>query len=601
MEQVVVRGAGNDTQIAFGAFLNNRRRQQTDIVHQESGRQPVGSTTAVTSQDSLGVITAYGSDGTDLATVSSAINFGTYGGISTGQVPGKVVILSAAAGSLKTVAEFYHDGSKSATITTGTTDGVDDNRLIISGGGGTTSIGSDGRGSKITLFGNEGDDLVIFSSDTPGLTIANSNAAGRGSILFADGTTGGERYRGGITYDHGTGVSSSTVADSMYFRTAQAIRLSITGAGNVGIGTQSPTQKLEVSGAGDTWARVVCTSSGNARIRLSAYDTNDHSGIEFERQGTQVGSIRYVHAAAYEDERMEFLTEGNGTVAMVIKTDKVAFGHADPQEILHVKGNMRIMGANGVSGDGEARLRQYQNGGLGCLTFDVGPPGSGIGSSTYNSLFTILSNGNVGIGTTAPQELLHIYNPSTSWNQYATIRMSTDAGDSHAAEIGFHRGTTNDTDRGLFLSGDGSTKHVHILQGGNVGIGTTGPGEKLHVSGNILATGNITAYSDIRFKKNIKTITSPLEKVCAMRGVEYTRIETGEKEIGVIAQEVEKIVPELVSIVNTKSDINTDSFEDVRTMKYGNTVGLLIEAIKEQQKTIDDLKKDIESLKNKIK
>ena len=100
-------------------------------------------------------------------------------------------------------------------------------------------------------------------------------------------------------------------------------------------------------------------------------------------------------------------------------------------------------------------------------------------------------------------------------------------------------------------------------------------------SGNVTANGNVTAYSDIRIKEDIKTIDNALDKVSKLRGVEYTRKETKAREIGVIAQEVKEIVPELVTIENTKSDINPEGLEDLHTMKYGNTVALLIEAIKE--------------------
>ena len=100
-------------------------------------------------------------------------------------------------------------------------------------------------------------------------------------------------------------------------------------------------------------------------------------------------------------------------------------------------------------------------------------------------------------------------------------------------------------------------------------------------SGNVTANGNVTAFSDIRIKDDIKTIDNALEKVSKLRGVEYTRKETKAREIGVIAQEVKEIVPELVTVENLKSDINPDAMEDMHTMKYGNTVGLLIEAIKE--------------------
>ena len=109
-------------------------------------------------------------------------------------------------------------------------------------------------------------------------------------------------------------------------------------------------------------------------------------------------------------------------------------------------------------------------------------------------------------------------------------------------------------------------------------------------SGNGTFNGNVTAYSDVRIKDDIKTIDNALDKVSKLRGVEYTRKETEAREIGVIAQEVKEIVPELVTIENLKSDINPDALEDMHTMKYGNTVGLLIEAIKELKAEIEELK-----------
>jgi len=109
-------------------------------------------------------------------------------------------------------------------------------------------------------------------------------------------------------------------------------------------------------------------------------------------------------------------------------------------------------------------------------------------------------------------------------------------------------------------------------------------------SGNGAFSGNVQAYSDSRLKEDVKTIDNALDKVSKLRGVEYTRKETKEKEIGVIAQEVKEIVPELVTVENLKSDINPDALEDMHTMKYGNTVGLLIEAIKDLKAEVDELK-----------
>ena len=107
-------------------------------------------------------------------------------------------------------------------------------------------------------------------------------------------------------------------------------------------------------------------------------------------------------------------------------------------------------------------------------------------------------------------------------------------------------------------------------------------------------TANITAYSDIRLKEQIITIPNALEKVTKLRGVEYTRTSTQEREIGVIAQEVKEIVPELVSITNENAP-GTDTeggWPDIHVMKYQNTVGLLIEAIKELKAEVDELRRN---------
>jgi hypothetical protein len=99
-------------------------------------------------------------------------------------------------------------------------------------------------------------------------------------------------------------------------------------------------------------------------------------------------------------------------------------------------------------------------------------------------------------------------------------------------------------------------------------------------AGNLTVTGTITSNSDARLKTNVETITTALDKVVALRGVMFDRISTGVREMGVIAQEVEQIVPELVF---------TDE-NGIKSVAYANTVALLIEAIKEQQQQINELK-----------
>jgi hypothetical protein len=99
-------------------------------------------------------------------------------------------------------------------------------------------------------------------------------------------------------------------------------------------------------------------------------------------------------------------------------------------------------------------------------------------------------------------------------------------------------------------------------------------------AGSITAT-QYTSTSDISLKENVITIENALKKVLSLRGVEYDRIESGEHQIGVIAQEVEKIIPEVVY------------GDEIKSVAYANIVALLIEAIKEQQKEIEELKKNL--------
>ena len=107
------------------------------------------------------------------------------------------------------------------------------------------------------------------------------------------------------------------------------------------------------------------------------------------------------------------------------------------------------------------------------------------------------------------------------------------------------------------------------------------------VTGDLTATGFVDSSSDIKLKTNIKTIDNALDKVLQLRGAEYDRNDRdNQHEIGVIAPEVEKIIPEVVHGDETK------------TVSYGNMVAVLIEAIKEQNEVISEMKKEIDELKS---
>jgi hypothetical protein len=140
--------------------------------------------------------------------------------------------------------------------------------------------------------------------------------------------------------------------------------------------------------------------------------------------------------------------------------------------------------------------------------------------------------------------------------------------------------------------------------GGNLGVGTTNPTSKIHIIGDALLTGIITctgatvngnvtcvdlnSTSDINLKENIQTIDNALTLVQDIRGVKFEWKENHKPSIGVIAQEVEKILPELVTTAETK------------TVNYNGLIGLLIESVKELKNENDLLKAEISEIKHSL-
>ena len=116
------------------------------------------------------------------------------------------------------------------------------------------------------------------------------------------------------------------------------------------------------------------------------------------------------------------------------------------------------------------------------------------------------------------------------------------------------------------------------ITNGRVGVGTTVPSTTLQVSGTITCT-DINSTSDIKLKENIHSIDNPLDKVMQINGVGFRWKDTKEDAIGVIAQDIEEVIPELVK--------NNDH---TKTVNYNGLVGVLIEAVKEQQRQILELK-----------
>ena len=193
-------------------------------------------------------------------------------------------------------------------------------------------------------------------------------------------------------------------------------------------------------------------------------------------------------------------------------------------------------------------------------------------------------SGNVDIGATDTDTTYSAgtglnLNPATTFN--VDTNLSTD---------GVHTIGRDGNDKFVV----NATNHAWYLDGVlDMRLANTG---QLDVDGNIVAYSTVT-NSDRRLKTDISTIESASEKVSKLRGVEYTwdygKLK-GKRDIGLIAQEVEEVIPEVVT------DGELLDGTEAKRVDYGKLVGLLIEANKEQQTQIQSLIKEVEELKGRL-
>ena len=190
------------------------------------------------------------------------------------------------------------------------------------------------------------------------------------------------------------------------------------------------------------------------------------------------------------------------------------------------------------------------------------------------------------------------FRPNTA-TSYATWRTDGSRGgyDGILFDDGGQQSIMFDSSRngGIYAQNGGRWVIYHNYSNNCLGVGhsATSSSYELYVSGDIYATGNITAYSDARAKENVETIDGALGIVEQMRGVYYNKIDNPDKtrEMGFLAQEV-NAVEGASELVTYAEDI------DQYSVMYGNTAALLVEAVKELSAEVKELKAEVEELKN---
>lgn len=347
-------------------------------------------------------------------------------------------------------------------------------------------------------------------------------------------------------------------------------------AGFVGIGTSTPGSSLQV--AGGVRARggaPGATGVNNNGYAFSGGDGDNDSGLFSSANG-----------------QLEFYTDSSER--MRIAGARVGIGTTEPQAQLHVLGAVGITPPSfGNGGSGSGVILAGGTGGSGRLIGAGGAGGSIVLAGGNGGPAAGTSPGGVGgdivlrpggrgsgIAATSAGKVL-IEQPD------AQLRLV----DTTAGGRTYHIGI-NSANGSLNIAESGVADHITIAAGGTVGIATTVPIDRLHVNGNIRSSANVIAAcgvltcSDERYKQNVKPIERALELVEKLQPVRFDwkheqfpeQQFSKARQLGLIAQEVQKIAPEVVQ----------KGSDGYLAVDYARLTPLLIEAVKEQQRSIRD-------------
>ncbi|MFH1325447.1 MAG: tail fiber domain-containing protein, partial [archaeon] len=282
-------------------------------------------------------------------------------------------------------------------------------------------------------------------------------------------------------------------------------------------------------------------------------------------------------------------------------------GTISPGAKLHVEGG-GTSGSDGLritssaSGTGRANFfpyssdrfyHQYANSadsGPASIVYFTGRNTANVGTFQFNANNNYF-NGNVGIGTATPSTALDVFSGTGTTmirggNNYGTLNLISTSDRNYIQSANAGSSAT----RELYISGHSATD-IPLLTLRAIRTSITGD----VTIGNTISAKDFLYSSDSRLKENVAVLENSLEKVQELKGVRFNWKENGEENIGLIAQDVENVFPELV-VTNS---------EGMKSVKYGNMVAVLIEAMKEQQAEIEnqnvriaELEQEVENLKN---
>lgn len=449
---------------------------------------------------------------------------------------------------------------------------------------GSVGIGTTAPGRPLSLYAN--------NTDTVGGLKIEQDSTGDSGILFS--LTGVKNWSMGI---------DNSNSDYFVINNGETIGASsdfvIKNTGAVGVGTNNPTARVHIRNNGSTgitphvnYDELLIENNSNSTGITFATENDAFQGIMFkdpETSGIGSGFIYYSHA----DNFMQIGTNDNNALR-IDSSGNVGIGTNSPSETLHVNGATNDIVSIFQSTDENALIAFSDNTTGGNAHVRLGAIGNDLAFFTNTTERMRIASGGTVTTTGDIQGQANIIVDNASGAD-STLRFNKDGSsswkiardDSHGDDLAFY-GYAGASDDIHFQPG-GATA-MTITDGGNVGIGTSTPSAELHVVGDIQYTGGISDVSDRRLKTDIQPLQNALLNILDLQPVSFKMKDNLNKtEFGFVAQDVEEIFPNLVT---TAEDVS-----HTKSMNYVGLIAPLVEAIKEQQMMIEDLKSEVEKLK----